>query len=544
MEKTFAIKGMNCNSCAHLIENELKEKVDNISVSYADEKAEIKFDENKITENQIKERIQKLGYTVINTETKEEAKDVVNIETIKSEESAIAKPEEIEDELIILKPTEKAIQSLKEEKKPKTRHSSKKKKVKEDEKKTNLANNRWIPITISIILALFVLYRFSGFNLNLDVSNVRIPSLGEKTSLVLLFLAGILAGFHCVGMCGGFVVSYTTKNALNGHKSFKQHLVYGGSKVLSYAIIGGLFGAIGGIIAFSIGLRSIVSILAGIFMIFYALSMFGIKFFRRFQFNPKFLTKVASGASDSAKGPYKAPFITGLLNGLFIACGPLQAMYLYATGTGSFIAGAASLTAFGLGTLPVMLGFGSLATVISHKTTKRILKISAIVVIILGLIMINRGLTLAGSSYNYDSIKSKIIGTNAGAGQNSQIVSGVQEINMDVDASGYKPNSFVLKKGVPVKWNINVKQLTGCNSELVANEYGININLKAGKNLAKFTPNKIGTFTFSCGMGMLRGSFIVTETGEASQQQIKASTPPTGMQCGGSGGGSCGCGMM
>jgi len=34
----------------------------------------------------------------------------------------------------------------------------------------------------------------------------------------------------------------------------------------------------------------------------------------------------------------------------------------------------ASLGAFGLGTLPVMIGFGSLATVISGKTTKRILK--------------------------------------------------------------------------------------------------------------------------------------------------------------------------
>ena len=51
-------------------------------------------------------------------------------------------------------------------------------------------------------------------------------------------------------MCGGFVVSYTTKNAIKGHKSFKQHLVYGGSTVISYGLIGGLFGLIGGIIAY------------------------------------------------------------------------------------------------------------------------------------------------------------------------------------------------------------------------------------------------------------------------------------------------------
>ncbi|MFH1249115.1 MAG: sulfite exporter TauE/SafE family protein [archaeon] len=401
-----------------------------------------------------------------------------------------------------------------------------------------------IPLLIIIGMSTIFAYYTFGQSINFNLSDIKVPEIGENTSLILLFAAGVLTGFHCIGMCGAFVVSYTTKNALNGHKSFTQHLVYGGSKVLSYTIIGGIFGAIGGIIAFSIGLRSIVSILAGVFMIFYALSMLGVKFFRRFQFNPKFLTKVASQASSSAKGPYSAPFMTGLLNGLFIACGPLQAMYLYATGTGNFFAGAISLAVFGLGTLPVMLGFGSLTTIISHKTTKKILKISAIIVLILGLIMINRGLTLAGSAYSFDSIKSKIIGINASAGQNSQMLNGVQEITMDVDASGYTPNSFVLKKGVPVKWNINVKQLTGCNSELVSNEYKININLKQGKNSAEFTPDKTGTFSFSCGMGMLRGSFIVTDTGQASQQQAKADTPSSGMQCGGSGGGSCGCGMM
>ncbi len=41
---------------------------------------------------------------------------------------------------------------------------------------------------------------------------------------------------------------------------------------------------------------------------------------------------------------------------------------------------------------------------------------------------------------------------------------------------------------------------------------------------------------------MLRGSFIVTETGTASQEQVKAATPPKGMQCGGGSGGGCGCG--
>ena len=247
-----------------------------------------------------------------------------------------------------------------------------------------------------------------------------------------------------------------------------------------------------------------------------------------------------------AKGYYLSPLVTGLLNGLFIACGPLQAMYLYAAGTGSMFAGAISLAAFGLGTLPVMLGFGTLISKISHKTTGKILKVSAIIVLILGLIMINRGLAISGSSFTFDTIKAGLLGISANAGIDSasagaNIVNGVQEINMNV-AGGYSPNSFVLKKGVPVRWNVNVQQLTGCNSEILANEYGINQRLKQGLNVIEFTPDKVGTFGFSCGMGMIRGSFIVTEDGIATQSQVQAATPPKGMQCGGSSGGGCGCG--
>ncbi|MDO8622943.1 MAG: sulfite exporter TauE/SafE family protein [archaeon] len=482
MKKIFRIKGMHCNSCAMLIEEKLKDKVNHISVSYSKSQAEIDFDENKISEKEIKEIIKKCGY-------------------------------EFADE----------------------------------EKKENKNSDKfgWM-ITIGAGLVLiFMVYYFVLPNFNLP--NISVPNVGDNVGLILLFAAGLLTGFHCVSMCGGFVVSYTAKNAINGHKSFTQHLVYGGSKVISYTIIGGIFGLIGGLFAFSIGLRGYVAIFAGLFMVFYALSMFGIGFFKKFQFNPKFLTKAAVSAGSSAKGPYKAPLITGLLNGLFIACGPLQAMYLYAMGTGSFISGATSLMAFGLGTLPVMLGFGSLATVISHNTTKKILKISAIIVLILGLIMLNRGLALTGSNYDYDSIKAKFIGGNSNSNiinSNNNVVvnNGVQEVNMDVSGSGYSPNSFVLKKGVPVKWNVNVKQLTGCNSELVSNEYKIDARLKQGLNTFEFTPSKTGTFSFTCGMGMLRGSFIVTETGTASQEQIKSATPAKGMQCGGSGGGGCGCG--
>lgn len=474
-KKLFTITGMHCNSCAILIEKEFKGKVNSISVDYAKEKAEIDFDESKISEKEIIDSIEKLGY-VCSCENKCE------------------------------------------------------KTAKDSENKTG-----WIVAIISILFLVGIVY----FLVKPYIPDIQIPQLGDKTGLLLLFLAGIVTGFHCIAMCGGFVVSYTAKNAINGHKSFNQHLVYGGGKLLSYTIIGGIFGLIGGVFAFSVGLRGWVAILAGAFMIAYALGMMGIKSFKMFQFKGKMLTEAAMKVQQDAKGFYKAPFITGLLNGLFIACGPLQAMYLYAAGTGNVFSGASALFAFGLGTLPIMLGFGFLATTISHKTTAKILKISAVIVLILGLIMLNRGLTLTDSPYSLDKIKSRFTGIQA---PSAGIVDGYQVINMDVDASGFKPNSFVLKKGVPVKWKINVKQLTGCNNEIIAKEYGMDIKLKQGLQTVEFTPDKTGNFGFSCWMGMLRGSFIVTETGVASQQQVQQATPKSSSCSMGANGRGCGCG--
>lgn len=122
----------------------------------------------------------------------------------------------------------------------------------------------------------------------------------------------------------------------------------------------------------------------------------------------------------------------------------------------------------------------------------------------------------------------------------SSINGNVQEVNMNIDY-GYNPNSFAIKKGVPVKWNIDVPQLTGCNSELIMSDYGIDVKLKQGLNVVQFTPNKVGTIRFHCKMGMLSGSFIVTETGTANQQQLAAVTPASGGSCNMNNGGGCGC---
>jgi len=495
---------MDCNSCAHHIEEALKDKVNNISVSFVNESAEIDFDEDKISENGIKNIIRESGYGVGGG--KDEDKN--------------RKREEDEN--------------------------------RENEKeKTPVPIRNYITFILLSALILLVLYIvLKNFGVQMHLPEFDFTSIDQNASFLLLFVAGLLTGFHCIAMCGGFLVSYTAKNAIKGHKSFYQHLVYGGSKTISYTIIGALFGLIGSIFFFSPKLRGGIAIFAGVFMIFYAMSMFGLKFFRKFQINPKFLTKIAS---KKYKGAYFGPMMTGLLNGLFIACGPLQALYLYAAGTGSVIQGGLSLMVFGLGTLPVMLGFGGVTNIISHRATKKILKLSAIIVLILGLIMLNRGLALTGSGYDYNSISTGVKGVE-GISQNIIIDDeGYQVINMDVISSGWKPNKFVLKKDVPVRWVINGKEITGCNNAIQVPKLGLEFDIKKGEQIIEFTPTQEGVIPWSCWMGMIPGSFVVTNDGGASQEQLAEvnQVASSGGSCGGScgsptcggasGGGGCGC---
>jgi sulfite exporter TauE/SafE/copper chaperone CopZ len=86
---------------------------------------------------------------------------------------------------------------------------------------------------------------------------------------------------------------------------------------------------------------------------------------------------------------------------------------------------------------------------------------------------------------------------------------GVQYVTSSVSSGGFEPIS--VQQGVPVKWTINAPSgsLNGCNNAIVIPEYDVEIDLKTGDNLIEFTPERSGTFAFSCWMGMIRSTITV-----------------------------------
>jgi len=383
----------------------------------------------------------------------------------------------------------------------------------------------WIPAIAGFLII--------GYFLTHLVGKIPVPSISENMGLGLLFVLGLLTGVHCIAMCGGFVIGYTANAAKKGKKAMWSHAQYAAGKTLSYTIIGATFGLLGSLIAFTPRLRGFAGVLAGVFLVIFGLRMLGLfPSLRRFGIRIPWLAKRAGAMRG------RGPLAIGLANGLMIACGPLQAIYIMAAGTGSMAEGAKMLFVFGLGTLPALLGFGALTSLISGKATARVLKASGGVVIILGLFMFNNGLTLAGTGLDAGSIFTSVT-AQAGiedSAPKATISQGYQEIRMEVTAKGWSPNSFVLEKGVPVHWVINGKEITSCNNRIVVPEYGLEFDVKPGLQTIEFTPDKVGTVRWSCWMGMIPGSFVVVEdTSAVDTATLSKDAAPVPS------GGSCGC---
>jgi plastocyanin domain-containing protein len=93
----------------------------------------------------------------------------------------------------------------------------------------------------------------------------------------------------------------------------------------------------------------------------------------------------------------------------------------------------------------------------------------------------------------------------------ASVQSGFQTIRMTESAQGYSPNTFTIKKGIPVKFIVTAQEVRSCAGVLLIPKYKIQEFLKAGENTIEFTPTEIGQIPFKCSMGMYTGTFNVVD---------------------------------
>ena len=356
---------------------------------------------------------------------------------------------------------------------------------------------------IGVVLVVLIGLYFIFSQLNLLPEGIGVT---DNMSYGFVFIIGLVAATStCLAVAGGLLLAVANKhNAANpnltGIQKFKPHIWFNTGRVISYVVLGGLIGALGSIFSISTKTTGTITIVASLFMIIMGIQLLQIfPWMNKIQLKmPKFIAHKIYDAShqENKKGPTKlSSFLFGGST-FFLPCGFTQALQLYVLGKGDFVTGALVMFAFSLGTLPALAGIGAFTSFAKGNVQKHFTTFSAVLVIILGVFAIPSGLTLielgSGPDLAFDETISDV-----------DTFGEVQKIDLEVRGLNYYPNSFKIKKGVPVEWNIDGRNAIGCAKVISVPKLGINERLPSNSiKTVTFTPKRSGKIKFSCSMGM------------------------------------------
>lgn len=216
---------------------------------------------------------------------------------------------------------------------------------------------------------------------------VAVPQAEAGAGYGALFVIGLLTGVHCIGMCGGIMLMQA---GVARKSRFSGPALYNLGRVISYAAVGGACGALGRIISYDAAFKSMLFTMCGALVVLIGLRMWGVPFLRRLSAQ---LRRPCELPQDVRRKTLGRPLLIGIATGL-MPCGALSAMWLYSAASGSAAKGAASMLVFALGTVPAMLLFGALGSMIPKKYNKYILKCSTVLIVSLGLVLMIKGIRL------------------------------------------------------------------------------------------------------------------------------------------------------
>ena len=98
--------------------------------------------------------------------------------------------------------------------------------------------------------------------------------------------------------------------------------------------------------------------------------------------------------------------------------------------------------------------------------------------------------------------------------QARRLPDGTQEARVVVDR-GYVPSRIDLEAGIPATLRFERREDDPCTEMLVSELWPTAHRLVAhGETSIRFTPERLGRFAFTCGMGMYSGELIVHERGK------------------------------
>lgn len=355
-----------------------------------------------------------------------------------------------------------------------------------------------------VVLAIgYVLQRFGWLSPNVAI--------GTGIGFGAAFLMGLVAASSsCVAVSGGLMLS-----ALSTFHRTRSVGMFIAGRIISYALLGGLIGAVGKAFVPSSALLALITIAAALYMLVTGLNMLGIApaWMRRLAPSvPRSITNTILDAGEK-KGTIM-PFLLGAAT-FFLPCGFTQSLQLYALTTGSPWTSGLILLAFALGTAPALIALGLASTKLSGKAGQTFYHYAGALVVVLGLFNIQNGLTIAGVSLPSVSFEpSETVTRGADVDPNIVDDGTTQRINISLinRAPYYAPSDeFTVKVGEPVELQVR-GDAGGCRSIFQIPEVDVRLPIVDAVNTVTFTPDEPGDLVFSCSMGMYRGTIHVVES--------------------------------
>jgi hypothetical protein len=180
----------------------------------------------------------------------------------------------------------------------------------------------------------------------------------QTIDLAGFLMLGLLGGFgHCVGMCSPFVLFVSRRYVPDGAGRSAAFTAQGwctAGRVVTYAALGAVAGALGGVVELAgglLGLQRAAAMVAGGVLVVWALVSLS-DLVPRLGTGGTLFARVAAVLKGRVPGH---PFLTGLFLGL-LPCGLLYSALIAAAARGGPIDGAVALALFGVGTAPALLG--------------------------------------------------------------------------------------------------------------------------------------------------------------------------------------------
>ncbi|MGF1569445.1 MAG: sulfite exporter TauE/SafE family protein [Nodosilinea sp.] len=225
----------------------------------------------------------------------------------------------------------------------------------------------------------------------------------------LLLIAGL--GFfgsfgHCLGMCGPITVAFALgaqgEAPVTSWLQVRFHLLLNLGRLLSYALVGAAIGGLGSVLVaggqmagLGSGLRQAMTLLTGGLLIWFGLRQVSPGLLPRLPLIHPFgkkslherLSQTMGGVSATRR--WWTPVALGLCWGL-IPCGFLYVAHIKAAATAQPGAGALTMLAFGLGTLPMMAGIGLSATWLSQDRRGQLFRLGGWITLVVGVLTLTR----------------------------------------------------------------------------------------------------------------------------------------------------------